>query len=72
MVGYGIGLGILMVLGGLIFLLRPQTLFTTNPKKDLEKVKKYEASLTPKKILFIRIIWFLILILGAYIIYKSF
>ena len=48
-----ITLGIFFIMGGLLFLFRPKTLFTTNPKKDIERIKKYEESLTPNKILFI-------------------
>jgi len=66
-----ITLGIFFIMGGLLFLFRPKTLFTTNPKKDIERIKKYEESLTPNKILFIRFGWSLALLYGIYLIYSS-
>jgi uncharacterized protein YjeT (DUF2065 family) len=68
---YGILLGLFLVIGGLVFLFRPQSLFCTDPLKDIPKIKKYIKNLTPRKILRIRIFYSLIVIIGLILIYDS-
>ena len=64
-------IGILIVIAAIIFIRRPEAYFSTNPRQDVEDIKKHLAGFTREKKTIIRALWGIMLIIGAFLILAS-